>query len=603
MRTRLIIIGLILSFTTAAFIAKLVYIQVISDKVYYTDKTQERRYGEAKYGRVLDRNGTVLWDKLLVANDEDDQEKWHEVFFHRHLEGLSAILNGVVNSKSRDLRGQKSVLRTTLKPGRGVPIQEKEITPLIDGKDVYLSIDLRIQEIVENAVKEYVPKFGAAGASVLVMDPRTAQILAITSFNPEKKKYEDVLHSYEPGSIFKPITAIIALENGIDQNKVIDTENGKWQVTKSANTSEKIIKDTHARNTCNMREAMVYSSNIAFGKYVVENIGYKNFFYGVKNFAINEMPSDFPLRVSHKGFNRVPDLRTQAAQGFGQSMDATSIDIAKAFSSIANGGTLYNPKLILKHGKDSAATERDSVRRVISSTENARLLRELLRGVVEEGGTAENVKSKYNFFEFAGKTGTAQIRDSLGKYTGGTYNSSFVGMEKSSDPHFICLVTMYNTRQSGATVAGPVFQKIMEQIYLHPALSPEAFAREYAPADSLCNDVSFIGYTRAAVESRANKMRCDVRFVNENKNGSVVAQTIKRDSTGDYLELSLREHQRNTGLMPDVRGLTLRDAMGMLEHVSNVAYEGVGKVYEQMPEPGSFAGKRSVVRIKLRENI
>jgi cell division protein FtsI (penicillin-binding protein 3)/stage V sporulation protein D (sporulation-specific penicillin-binding protein) len=600
MKARLIIIGIIISMATVVFVARLAQIQLVRDKVYYEDKTQKQRFGEAKFGRVLDRNGVVLWDKLLV-DGEHEHKKWEEVYFHEHLEGMSSILKGVVNSKNRDLRGQKSVSRATHKPRQEIPIDEIELSPLIDGKDVYLSIDLRIQEIVENTVKEFVPKFGAAGASVLVMDPRTGQILAITSFNPDKKKYESVLHSFEPGSIFKPLTAIIALENGVDPVKQINTENGKWQVVKNAN--EKIIKDTHIRETCNMQEAMMYSSNIAFGKYVIEEIGYQKFFYGVKNFAINETYSDFPLRISHKGFSRVPDSRTQAAQGFGQSMDATSIDIAKAFSSIANGGILYNPKLVLKHGRDSAATERDSVRRVISSTENTRLLRDMLKGVVKEGGTAENIRSKYEFFEFAGKTGTAQIRDSLGKYNNETYNSSFIGMERASDPNYICLVTMYNTKRAGATVAGPVFRKIMEQIYLHPDLSPKAFAREYAPVGSPCSDVSFIGHTKSATLDKANAMRCNVRFDDEGKNGSVVAQTIKRDSTGEYLELSLREHQRNTGRMPDVRGLTLRDALGMLEHISNVAHDGTGKVYEQFPEPGSFADKRSIVRIKLRETI
>jgi cell division protein FtsI (penicillin-binding protein 3) len=296
-------------------------------------------------------------------------------------------------------------------------------------------------------------------------------------------------------------------------------------------------------------------------------------------------------------------LRTQAAQGFGQSIDATSLDVAKAFGSIANGGILYNPKLLLNYGMDSAATERDSVRRVISSTENTRLLRDMLRGVVDSGGTAENVKSKYSFFEFAGKTGTAQIRDSSGRYAMENYNSSFIGMERIADPHYICLVTMYHTRRAGATVAGPVFQKIMEQIYLHPSLSPASFAKEYAPADNLCSDISFIGYTKTAAKNKAGGMRCNIRFDEENKGGSVVAQKIKKDHTGEYLELSLREHQRNTGLMPDVRGLALRDAMGMLEHISNVVYDGTGKVYEQFPEPGSFAPKKSTVHIKLREGI
>jgi len=599
MKIRLIIIGIFLSLATVCFVAKLVRIQAVSEKAYYPDKTQKQRYEEAKYGSILDRNGKVLWGKFYM-DGEPERERWKEVYYYKHLNGLSAILKGVVNSKIKDLRGQKAVLRSTFKPKRNIPINEVELTPLIEGKDIYLSLDLRIQEIVENTVREYVPKFGAAGASVLVMDPHTGQILAITSFNPEKGRYEDVLHSFEPGSIFKPLTAVIALENGVDPNKRIDTENGKWQVTK--NTNEKIIKDTHERKSCDMQEAMVFSSNIAFGKYVVEEIGYEKFFYGVKNFAINENSSDFPLRISHKGFDRVTYLRTQAAQGFGHSIDLTSLDVAKAFSSIANGGILYNPKLILKHGKDSAATERDSIRRVISTTENTRLLRNMLKGVVDSGGTAENVKSKYAFFEFAGKTGTAQMIDSAGKYKSGTYNSSFIGFERVADPHFVCLVTMYNTRNAGATVAGPVFQKIMEQIYLHPALSPATFAREYAPADSLCSDISFIGHTKSAALDKANGMRCNIRFDDESKTGSVVAQTIKRDSIGEYLELSLREHQRNTGRMPDVIGLTLRDALGMLEHVS-VTYDGVGKVYMQFPEPGEEADRRSAVHIKLRENI
>ncbi len=599
MKARLIIIGIILSLATIVFVAKLIKIQVIGGKTYHTDRTQKQQYKEAKYGRVLDRNGEVLWDKLLV-NGESEQEKWKEIYYHKHLEGLSAILKGVTESKIKELRGGKSIDITTIRPGRGAPVDKIERVPMVQGKDIYLSVDLRIQEIVENVVKEYVPKFGAAGASVLVMDPRTGQVLAITSFNPEKKRYEDILYSFEPGSIFKPITAVIALENGVDPNKRINTENGKWKVTKNEN--EKIIKDTHAEKSCNMQEAMVYSSNIAFGKYVVEEIGYEKFFFGVMNFAIGEMSRDFPLKISHKGFKRVTEPRTQAAQGFGQSLDITSLDAATAFSSIANGGILYNPKLILEHGKNFAATERDSVRRVISTTENTRLLRDMLKGVVDSGGTAENVKSQYAFFEFAGKTGTAQIIDSTGKYKSGTYNSSFIGFERASDPHFVCLVTMYHTKNAGATVAGPVFQKIMEQIYLHPNLSPAAFAREYAPADSLCSDVTFIGHTKSAALDKANGMRCNIRFDDESRNGAVVAQTIKKDTTGEYLELSLREHQRNTERMPNVIGLTLKDALGMLEHV-NVIYDGVGKVYMQSPEPGEHVGRKSGVHIKLKEYI
>jgi len=600
MKTRLTIIGVFLFLATATIMYRLAQIQLNNDKIYSKDGTQKHISEKAKYGKVFDRNGVVLWDRLYVKSEREQNDlKEKDIYFYTHLEGLSAILGGVINSNIRELRGQDGVRLSTYKPRKDVPINEREIIPLIDGKDVYLSIDLRIQEIVENAVHEFVPKFGAAGASVLIMDPRTGQILALTSFNPDSKKYESTIHSFEPGSIFKPITAIIALENGVDPNKRINTENGKWQVTKNVN--EKIIKDTHEMESCNMQEAMIHSSNIAFGKYVVEEVGYGKFYDGVRNFGISDNPSDFPLRVVHKGFKRVNESRTQATQGIGQSVDATSIDVARAFSSIANGGVLYNPKLILKNGKEYASIERDSVRRVISSTENTRLLREMLKGVVEKGGTAENVKSKFEFFEFAGKTGTAQVIDSLGKYASGTYNSSFIGMERASDPHFVCIVTMYNTKRAGATVAGPVFQRIMEQIYLHPSLSPETFAKEYAPADSLCSETSFIGYTKLAAFDKANGMRCDVRF-RETGKGNVVAQTIKKDSIGEYLELSLREHQRNTGIMPDVIGLTLRDAIGMLEHVK-VNYEGSGKVYKQIPEPGNPVEKNSKVLIKLRESV
>lgn len=362
--------------------------------------------------------------------------------------------------------------------------------PKTKSRDVVLTIDEVIQFIAEHHLKKQVEKYQADSGMALVMEPYTGEVYAmanIPQFNPnkyqayirEKRKNRIISNSYEPGSIFKPITAAAALDSGAVEktSDLFFCENGKFRIGK------KVIREAanHKFGWMSLRDIIAKSSNIGSIK-IAQQLGEQNFYNYIRKFGFGKKTGiDLPGESS--GQLKKPSRWSKlslASISFGQEIGVTPLQMAMAMSAIANGGNLMWPhitKTILKNGEVEKTFKPKIIRRVLSEKTSRQMI-EILKNTVKNGtGGPAAVPG----FATAGKTGTAQIYDhASGSYSKNKYLSSFVGFVPADAPKIVVLVMIENPRKShwGGKVAGPVFREISREVlrYLNePAKGERVF--------------------------------------------------------------------------------------------------------------------------------
>lgn len=403
---------------------------------------------------------------------------------------------------------------------------------------------------------------------------------------------------FEPGSTFKLITASAALEeHTISLQTMVDSENGRMVLSNG-----EVISDTKDHGVMNVNDAMAYSSNVAFAK-IAKTVGDEKFYRYVRAFGIGS-PTMIHVPGEESGMLKPVanwSARTILTMAFGHEVLTTPLQIAVAYAVVANGGELIQPRVI-KEFRDSEtgevvqSFERKVIRRVISQ-ETAAKVRNMLRDVVQKG-TATNIKSEK--LDFAGKTGTSEKYDvTTGRYNRGSMTSSFIGMVPASQPRYLCMVVVDEPRKAhvGGLTAGPIFKEIMERIYYHPIVSPAQYQLVHAHAGNKCQSANFIGLSQKSSKQLAADIKCAVAF--QGQGGQVVAQRMAQDSTAD---LVLQLGSMGNKKMPDLRGLSLRDALDALGSArSLVRVEGKGWVVTQDPLPHTSLVQGQPLRLFLRE--
>ena len=335
-----------------------------------------------------------------------------------------------------------------------------------DGKDIILTIDLRLQNEAYNALQKAVEKHEALSGSAVLLDAKTGEVLAMTnypSFNPNGYnkvgqfiKNRAVTDVFEPGSTMKPISLAVALEkNIVTPDTTIDTGKGTYRY------EGKFIRDTHPHGVIPVKEVIKVSSNIGSAK-ISENVSsislaamYKKFGYGEKT-GIN-----FPGEVSglikkHTRWKKIDHSRAS----FGYGLNSTLIQTAQAYTVFANEGKL-KPITLIK-GEDPKISKK------VLSVKTTKSMLDILESVTNEGGTA--TKAKVYGYRVAGKTGTTKKLEN-GKYVGGKYIGSFVGLGPVSNPRFVMAImidepSVTNKKgYTGGTLAGPVFSRVMAKAF------------------------------------------------------------------------------------------------------------------------------------------
>ena len=377
-------------------------------------------------------------------------------------------LTGLEASEEETLHGsdgEREITRDAL----GDELERDTIAAAAGGSDIRLTLDAAIQATTERVINEIGETYDPDGATAIVMDPRTSEVLAMASWpavDPyalDEVKNEDLQNmatsfTFEPGSTFKAFTVAGALEEGLVKPST------PFGLPPTITVADRTIEEAHPRGpmTLTVADILAQSSNVGavtIGLELNNERGDDAFDKWIRAFGFGETTGiDFP--GEEQGIVLSPDEYSGSSMGnlpIGQGLAVTPIQMANAFSAIANGGTLRTPKLIAE--KDGEPIPTDPGERVISEKNSARL-REMLEGVLEAGGTASAVQVPG--YVLAGKTGTAQkVVD--GTYSETEYVGSFIGFAPAEDPRLLVSVVVDNPpygSHAGGTVAAPAFGEI-----------------------------------------------------------------------------------------------------------------------------------------------
>jgi cell division protein FtsI (penicillin-binding protein 3) len=448
--------------------------------------------------------------------------------------------------------------------------------PPTAGATLELTIDRDLQYIAERELALGVAEFGAVGGTVIALDPRSGDVLALANaptFNPNRFQDADANHRrnralqdvYEPGSTFKVVTASAALEEGLMRpDDPIDVSAGHIRF------GSRQIDDVHRYGTLSFADVIVKSSNVGAIK-VGLRLGADRLTEYVQRFGFGQaIARDLPGQSRGIVWDaaRLNDSAL-ASVSMGYQVGVTPVQMVSAVSTVANGGELLEPRLVraVIEGHRRAERQTRVLRRVITA-ETAAKLTGIMEQVVE-AGTAK--AAQVPGYTVAGKTGTAAKLE-RGRYSKTEYNASFVGFIPSRDPVLTILVVIDSPHGKGfygGAVAAPIFARVARAMLRHLGVPPNV-----DPA------------------ARITVVRHDAPVPAD------VVQTAAHDVGFARLVPMVA-----TGLVPDVRGLGAREAARLLAAVGLAPrLLGDGVVVEQELEPGSpvHDGRTCLLRLSRR---
>jgi len=368
--------------------------------------------------------------------------------------------NGVELAEDKILRGKPGVMRTQADVRQNV-FDRKYFTDPEEGKNLTLTIDERIQYVAERELKKAVLKNSCKTGSIVVMNPKNGEILAMTSyptFNPNDppEKGEDlssrlnlaVSAPFEPGSVFKVITVAAGLETtNITPHTIIPCGNGRMTLFK------RVIHDHNSYSALSVEDVLAKSSNIGAIQIGLK-VGSKRLWEYVKRFGFGSR-TGVPMPGESPGMVRYWQKWHPAAIGsiaMGHEIITTTVQLARAASVVANGGMLIKPRLILNEGVEKL----EEPKRIIKP-ETAITMRRMMEHVVLTG---TGKPAQLDGYTAGGKTGSAQIFDTAAHVYTHHYNASFMGFAPVNNPAIVVVVTLNGARQYGGVVAAPVFREV-----------------------------------------------------------------------------------------------------------------------------------------------
>ena len=372
-------------------------------------------------------------------------------------EGIEQSMDSVLAGQS----GREVVARDNR--GREIPGQVVTVERPVAGRDVVLTIDQDLQAIAEEMLAGALESTGAEGGDLVITDPRTGEIFAMTSvFNGSRAALSAVNTSYEPGSTIKPFTTAALLHYGVAAlGDSVDTGNGTWTV------NGRRITDVYGSGWMTLHDVVRESSNVGIAKFA-SRLSQAQQYMTLRDFGFGTQTGVL-LPGETGGVLRRPEMWSRQSAhslSFGYELSVTSLQMAMAFGALANGGLLMEPRLIREVRDEAGEPVRfgrpRAIRRVIPEHVTASLT-EVLVDVVDNGtGTLARMSA----FPVAGKSGTARATGSDGRYEYGAYYSSFGAYFPADDPQLMLFVKLDRPEGAyyGGATAAPVTRATLESM-------------------------------------------------------------------------------------------------------------------------------------------
>ena len=384
---------------------------------------------------------------------------------------------GVEHSMNDFLKGKISNLPyyVTARGSKKKDFSEEDFNKLL-GNNVTLTIDIEYQRILEQELVSQLKKTNSKTANGIIVNPYNGEILALASVpgsnlnqslsNQERSRDYSTSYNYEPGSTLKPFSILAGLkQKKITLSDKYYCEKGEYYIP---DIRRKII-DHEPRDTLTVKEILAYSSNIGMAK-ISSDIGQKDIYEMLRVFGFGQ-DSGLSYYNEEKGsLKKIKDWvpkHSRIAMSIGQEINATNLQLAMAYSAIANGGYLLKPKIIKGIVGEKLGSPDPGIIRKVADKKDLNLLIEALKMTVISG-TAESLYSD-DYCSY-GKTGTSQVFDKdKGKYSDSTYIASYASVFPCEKPKLVCIVSFLepNIEYRWATqTAVPVVQKILDKILI-----------------------------------------------------------------------------------------------------------------------------------------
>jgi cell division protein FtsI (penicillin-binding protein 3) len=571
------------------------YLALNRKEINYQSKKQMMQWPIFEKGRM---RGGVIFEKV--------DKRFHPFSYlgYRTIGTTDEDNRGVVGleySFNKELMGRNGkALYRKLSGGSWKPVYDgTEVKPK-NGLDIVTTINVDLQDVAESALLGALVHNDADYGCVVVMEVSTGEIKAISNLSKNKKgKYRENYNyavgsqgSREPGSTFK-LASMIALfeETNVSLYDSVDTGDGAYQFY------DQVMKDHKpgGYGMLSVQEVFEKSSNIGTAKLIEEEFGEKP---GKYINHLSEMgltrPIGFQLVGEGKPYIKSPSDSTWSGislpwMSHGYELTMTPLHTLTLYNAVANNGKMIQPILVKSvRVADKTINEFESriINKKICSEITLNKVRVMLEGVVERG-TARNINDSY--YQIAGKTGTAKhVKNGI--YVN-KYYTSFAGYFPADKPKYSCIVVIDNPKKYriyGSDVAAPVFKVIADKIYaidmelndpfigqeIVEGIFPVIRSGEFDDLSLICNTIGISNH--------------------QEESSQWVKARIKNNSI-DWNTLDTKKD-----VVPDVRGMTLRDAIYLLENKKlKVTYSGAGRVLEQSLLPGSNTKASKDIKLKL----
>lgn len=477
-----------------------------------------------------------------------------------------------------------------------VTIEEPE-----NGLDIITTIDANLQDLTESMLMRQIEAIEGEWGCCILMEVKTGEVKAICNLDrTESGEYREMMNHavmrYEPGSTFKTVSLMAALDDG-----KISYAKDTFRVFKDGwQYQDAVIRDAHPADTVyNVRAAMAASSNIALAKIVTQSYDKKalRFVERVRRIGICdsiqcEIPGAEAARLSEP-----KDMTTLAKMSYGYAVEFSPLQILTFYNGIANDGKMISPlivKEIQKNGKTLERYESKVLKSSLCKNETLREIRECLHAVVwDPHGTASvfpwgSPKAQSQLVSIAGKTGTAQVFEH-GRYSSRHHRIAFVGYFPEDNPQYSCICVIHHPHKYGMYDAGGncgvVVRQIAERTIAYTGITDSEDLEQ--PYDSIRKPQILGGWkkkiSQAAKGTGIKVSKSDSEWVRVGQDLHAIPMKV------------------NKNIVPDVRGLGARDAVYAIEQTGmKVQLRGKGRVTSQSVPAGEAARKGQTVWLELR---